>query len=92
MSGSLNTVLTGAVAMASFVAMLFFLKYWRRTGDSFFLLFAVAFGIDAVSRLVLGVASISDESEPLYYLPRLVSFSLIIVAIVLKNRPGSQNR
>jgi uncharacterized membrane protein HdeD (DUF308 family) len=90
MSGSLTAVLAGAVAMASFVAALFFLKYWRRTRDSFFLLFALAFGVDAVSRFVLGIARVSDESEPLYYIPRLVAFSLIILAIVLKNRP--QNR
>jgi hypothetical protein len=90
MNGSLTAVLAGAVAMASFVAALFFLKYWRSTRDSFFLLFALAFGIDALSRFVLGIARVSDESEPLYYIPRLVAFSLIILAIVLKNRP--QNR
>jgi len=92
MTAPLSSVLAGAAAMAAFIAMLFFLKYWQRTRDSFFLLFALAFGIDAVSRFVLAVASISDEAEPLYYLPRLVSFSLIIAAIVLKNRPGSQQR
>jgi hypothetical protein len=91
MIGSLSSVLAGAAAMAAFIAMLFFLKYWQRTRDSFFLFFALAFGIDSVSRFVLGVASISDETEPLYYLPRLVSFGLIIVAIALKNRPGGQN-
>jgi uncharacterized membrane protein HdeD (DUF308 family) len=91
MNASLSSVLAGAVAMASFVAMLFFLKYWRRTRDSFFLFFALAFGIDSASRFVVGFASISDESEPLYYLPRLVSFCLIIAAIVIKNRPGGQN-
>jgi hypothetical protein len=92
MNQSLTSVLTGAVAMASFVAMLFFLKYWRRTRDNFFLFFALAFGIDSLSRFVLGFASVSDEAEPLYYLPRFVAFALIVVAIVLKNRPGSENR
>jgi hypothetical protein len=90
MNGSLTPVLSGAVAMACFVAALFFLKYWRQTRDSFFLLFALAFGIEALSRLVLAIARVSDESEPLYYIPRLVAFLLIILAIVLKNRP--QNR
>ena len=92
MNDTLTAVLSGAVAMASFVATLFFLKYWQRTRDSFFLFFALAFGIDSTSRFVLGIASISDETEPLYYLPRLVSFGLIIAAIVIKNRPGSQKR
>jgi len=92
MNGSLTPVLSGAVAMASFVAALFFLKYWRQTRDSFFLLFALAFGIDALSRFVLALARVSDESEPLYYIPRLIAFALIILAIVLKNRPGNWQR
>lgn len=92
MNGSLTPVLSGAVAMASFVAALFFLKYWRQTRDSFFLLFSLAFAVEAVSRLVLGIARVSDESEPLYYIPRLLAFSLIIFAIVLKNRPGNRQR
>jgi len=29
----------------------------------------------------------ADETEPLYYLPRLVAFSLIVLAVILKNRP-----
>jgi uncharacterized membrane protein HdeD (DUF308 family) len=90
MNASINSVLIGAVAMASLVATLFFLRFWRQTRDSFFLLFAVAFAIDAVSRLVLGLAHVPDETEPFYYVPRLVTFSLIILAIALKNRPRKQ--
>ena len=37
----------GAVAMASFVAMLFFLRHWSPTRDSFFPLLAISFGFDA---------------------------------------------
>jgi uncharacterized membrane protein HdeD (DUF308 family) len=83
--------LMGAVAMASFVAMLFFLRYWRQTGDSFFLLFAVSFGCDAVTRAVLAVWRLSEDTEPLIYLARLFTFGLIIVAIVLKNRPADRS-
>ncbi|HWG03836.1 MAG TPA: DUF5985 family protein [Beijerinckiaceae bacterium] len=81
-------VLAGAVAMASFVASLFFLKFWRRTRDTFFLLFSAAFAIDAVARVALAVVRVSDTAEPIYYLPRLVTFGLIFVAIVRKNAPG----
>jgi hypothetical protein len=76
----------GAVAMASFVATLFFLRFWRQTRDPFFLLFALAFGLDAATRLTLGLSHVSDETEPLFYLARLVTFGFIIVAIVHKNR------
>lgn len=78
--------LMGAVAMAAFVAATFFLRFWRQTHDSFFLLFSVAFALDGVTRLMLALRHMSDETEPLYYSARLVTFGLIIVAIVLKNR------
>jgi uncharacterized membrane protein HdeD (DUF308 family) len=82
------SVLSGAAAMASFVAMLFFLRFWRQTRDSFFLFFALAFGIDAAMRLMLGLGHFSEETEPLIYLARAASFASIIIAIVRKNRPG----
>jgi hypothetical protein len=83
-----NFVLLGAIAMASAVAALFFLRFWRQTRDSFFLFFAAAFAIDAAARFVLGVAPLSEETQPLIYLARLVTFCLIIIAIIRKNRPS----
>ena len=85
---SVNEVLLGAVAMASFVAALFFLRFWRQTRDNFFLLFSIAFCLDALSRLALGMTHPSDEEEPFFFLARLLMFAIIIVAIVQKNRPG----
>jgi hypothetical protein len=82
----MNAVLLGAVAMASFVATLFFLKFWRQTRDRFFLLFAVAFALDAATRLTLGLSELSTEHEPPFYLARLVTFGLILLAIADKNR------
>jgi len=63
----------------------FFLKFWRRTRDSFFLLFSAAFAIDAASRFALGISPASDTTEPIYFFPRLVMFGLIAIAIVGKN-------
>lgn len=80
-------VLAGAVAMTSLVAALFFLKFWRRTGDSFFLLFAIAFAIDAISRFALAMVQVTDTTEPMYFLPRLITFALIAAAIIRKNAP-----
>ncbi|HET9715270.1 MAG TPA: DUF5985 family protein [Pseudolabrys sp.] len=88
MSETVNAVLSGAVAMASFVVMLFFFRFWRQTRDRFFLFFAVGFGLDALSRFALGLTHPSDETEPLFYLARLVTFGLIIAAIVEKNWPN----
>jgi uncharacterized membrane protein HdeD (DUF308 family) len=92
MNPELNSVLLGGVAMASLVAALFFLKFWRQTRDGLFLLFAAAFGVDSAMRLVLGLSHVTAEQEPFFYLARLVTFGLIIVAIVHKNRPKKPSR
>ena len=81
------TLILGAVAMASLVAALFFLRFWRDTRDRFFLFFAVAFCVDALGRVALGLTAGSPEHEPFFYGIRLVTYGLIIAAIVDKNRP-----
>ena len=82
----MNAMMLGAIAMASLVAALFFLRFWRETRDRFFLLFAMAFFIEALSRAALGLTTTSQEYEPVFYIMRLLAFGLIIVAIVYKNR------
>lgn len=82
----LVTLATGVIATLSLVAALFFVRFWSRTRDRFFLLFALAFAIDGTSRLLLAAIQLPNEFEPYTYLPRLVTFSLIIAAVVLKNR------
>ena len=92
MIDTLDHLLAGAVAVTSLIASLFFLRFWRDTRDSFFILFATAFALDAATRFVLGLFPISGEAEPLFFLARLVMFGFIIVAIVQKNRPGKPTR
>lgn len=92
MSSNLVSLMSGAVAMASFAATLFFLKFWRQTLDRFFLLFALAFALDAAIRIMLGLSEPSDEIEPLFYCGRLLIFGLIIAAIALKNRSRNGGR
>ena len=87
MMAALQSFLHGAAAMGSLVAALFFLRFWTRTRDSFFLFFSAAFLIEGLSRVPLVFEHAADETEPLYYLPRLVAFSLIVLAVILKNRP-----
>lgn len=82
----LNALLLGAVAMASSIASLFFVRYWRKTGDFLFLLFALAFIVDAFTRIVLGLNLVGNETEPAIYLGRLITFLLIILGIAFKNR------
>jgi hypothetical protein len=88
----MSNVILGAISMASLVAAMFFLRFWRDTHDRFFLLFAVAFALDAVTRLTLGLIDVSAEHEPFFYLARLVTFALILIAIIDKNWSGEQRR
>ncbi|MGJ5139020.1 DUF5985 family protein [Bradyrhizobium oligotrophicum] len=87
----LGPVLGGSVAACSLVVALFFLKFWRRTSDRFFLLFAAAFAVDAGSRFLIAAVAVSDTSEPMYYVSRLVTFGLILTAIVQKNASPNAN-
>jgi hypothetical protein len=79
------SMLAGAVIMGFSMAGLFFLRFWRRTGDRLFLIFCIAFWLLALNQLILALEAIPVEERSWVYLLRLVAFSLIIVAIVIKN-------
>jgi uncharacterized membrane protein HdeD (DUF308 family) len=82
----MNQLLLGAIAMANLIIGLFFLRFWKKTRDRFFLFFAVAFVLEGINRVLLGLSQGSNENEPIFYLVRLLSFVLILIAIVDKNR------
>lgn len=81
-------MMVGAIALASMLVGLFFLRFWRNTGDRFFLYFALSFGIEGVNRMISGITQSLYEDAQLYYLIRLVSYGLILLAIWEKNRPA----
>ncbi len=87
----MNQMLVGAIAMASLVVSLVFLRFWRSTGDRFFLYFALSFFLQAFGRVVLGSSAIQDEDTPLFYLIRLVAYGLILLAIIQKNSGSSKD-
>lgn len=76
----------GAIAMASWTAALFFLRFWRRTGDGLFFMFALSFFLLGVSRLGLVASTENSEAHSSWYWLRLISFLMILGAIVQKNR------
>jgi uncharacterized membrane protein HdeD (DUF308 family) len=82
----MNQLILGAISMACLVIALFFLRFWKNTRDRFFLFFATAFGLEGINRALLGLDQGSNENEPLFYLIRFVSYILILVAILDKNR------
>ncbi|MGH2947190.1 MAG: DUF5985 family protein [Solirubrobacteraceae bacterium] len=52
-------------------------------------IFALAFAVLAVNRVVLAAIDDASEAETFVYLARAVAFGLIIAAIVDKNRARS---
>ena len=78
--------LSGVITMGFVVAGLFFLRFWKRTGDSLFLAFALAFCLLGVTQALLAIADVLIEERSWLYLIRLAAFSLILQSIWLKNR------
>jgi hypothetical protein len=78
--------LAGAVAFGFFLAGLFFLRFWKRTGEPLFLSFAIAFVLFGVGQCAIMIAANYFEERSWAYLPRLAGFLLIIFAIARKNR------
>lgn len=85
----INAMLAGAIVMGALMASLFFLRFWRHTRDTFFLYFALSFALEALHRMLSAAQTADNPDAPMYYLIRLSSYSLILVAIWRKNRRGS---
>lgn len=82
----MRELLSGAAAAASLVAALYFLKFWLRSSDRLFALFAAAFTMMAVNHTALGLTDPQSEFRVAIYCVRLVAFLFILVAIIDKNR------
>jgi uncharacterized membrane protein HdeD (DUF308 family) len=81
----MDLMLLGAIAVATLVAALFFLRFWRDTRDRFFLFLAVSFFVEGLNRIALGLSTDPNEGRPVFYFVRFLSFVLILIAIVNKN-------
>jgi hypothetical protein len=79
------TFVGGAITMGYLIAGLFFLRFWVKSRDRLFLVFAAAFWLLALNQAIAGLGDISREELSSVYLLRLAAFSLIIIAIVRKN-------
>ena len=80
-------VLAGAITMGYLVVGVFFLRFWRRTSDRLFAIFALAFWLLAANQALVYLIGIPQEYLSWAYLLRAAAFTLIAVAIVAKNLP-----
>jgi len=81
----LEAFLLGVISATSITAGVFFLKFWRATRDSFFLLFAAAFIIEGLNRAAVLSLAHPNEGSTWIYLVRIFSYVLILAAILKKN-------
>lgn len=84
---------SGIAAVTFAISGLLFLKFWKVSGDSFFKHLCAAFWMMAMERVVGLATYVLDPSEAgqahtrtWIYLIRLLAFSLILIAVIQKNR------
>lgn len=78
--------LSGIVVAGFLLAGLFFLRFWRTTRDSLFLVFAISFWLLGLNQALLTFSNVPAEERSWLYLIRLFAFALILIAIGFKNR------
>jgi hypothetical protein len=78
--------ISGAITLGYLVVGLCFLKFWRRTQDGLFVIFAIAFWLLALNSLTSIFSGGATFERSWIYLLRLAAFGLIIIAILRKNR------
>ncbi|HTU33493.1 MAG TPA: DUF5985 family protein [Candidatus Acidoferrum sp.] len=77
--------LLGVIAITSLMAGLFFLKFWRRTHDSLFLAFSIAFLMEGINRVATLNTVHPNEASPWIYTVRLIAFLIILGGVLHKN-------
>lgn len=81
--------LDGVLTTLFLAVAVFFVRYWRGSGDRLYAMFSLSFLVLAVNRLFLaqsrGVSPLQEHQVMLYVI-RLAAFALILLAILDKNR------
>lgn len=86
----MDNFIAGMIATGYLIAGLFFLRFWARTRDGLFAIFACAFWLLAANQALVALAGIPREEQSWIYLLRLAGFILIIAGIVAKNVRGKR--
>lgn len=84
-------LLSGAIMMGCWVIALFFYRFWKQTHDRLFQIFSLAFWLYGVERLLPIVFEIPDKPRTFLYILRFLTTSLILLAIINKNRAIKSN-
>lgn len=83
----MSQFVAGLLTMGYLVSALYFLRFWRRSGERLFVFFALAFALLAAQRLGLTFLTAIDSNW--LYGTRLVAFLLLLAGILEKNRTAA---
>lgn len=86
MNHDLIIFLQGISSTAAWINGLFFIRFWRESGDELFAFFGGAFGLLGLSWALLAIFAPTEDTRPYIYGLRLIAFLLIIAGIAAKNR------
>ena len=76
---------SGLITMGFLVSGFFFARFWHRTRDGLFAIFAAAFVLLALNQALAVLLDLGREELGWVYLLRIAAFTLIIIGIVRKN-------
>ena len=83
---TIHLLMRGALIMATAIAAVFFVRFWRTSRDRLFLFFSAAFSTLAVDWAALAILGERHDVHRYVFLVRLVAFGLIVIGIIDKNR------
>jgi len=93
MKALISQFMSGGIMVGFLASGYFFYRFWVKTRDSLFAVFATAFLILAIERIfLLATVNIGDptggthELRGYVYWFRFTAFMLIIIAFIMKNR------
>jgi hypothetical protein len=79
-------LISGAIVMGYVVASLLFYRFGIKTQDRLFHIFALAFGLLGIQRLLVAIDTRAAEDQVPFYLLRLTAYVVILWALYDKNR------
>jgi hypothetical protein len=77
--------LSGAVTLAYLVSGFLSVRVWSRTSDRLFLAMGVAFDLLAINQALFAWLGQADERVAYTYILRVISFSLVLLALLAKS-------
>jgi hypothetical protein len=80
----MNAFFYGMSTMGFLLAGVFFLRFWKKSGDALFIAFSAAFLLFSMDQIFL----YADENSPFperSFIFRLAGFALLIFAVLRKN-------